>query len=101
MLGKKLTVYLANGVPSGIRHVEIANWSGQAIACPRSRIGELGDWSESEKPGVYLLLEKQSGDSGDKVYIGESENVRKRLSSHFRKKIFGMRQSCLLAKTIT
>ena len=41
--------------PSGIRHVEIANWSGQAIACPRSRLYELGDWVEAQRPGVYFF----------------------------------------------
>lgn len=84
MLGKKLTVYLANGLPSGIRHVEIANWSGQGIACPRSRLKDLNDWPEAARPGVYFLLEKDSGDTGDRVYIGESEDVQSRLKSHFR-----------------
>jgi hypothetical protein len=88
MLGRKLTVYLANGLPSGIRHVEIANWSGQGIACPRSRLKDLGDWSEAARPSVYFLLEKDSGDTGDRVYIGESENVQRRLKDHFRNKDF-------------
>ena len=51
--GRKLTIYLADGTPSGIRHVEIANWSGQAIACPRSRLNELKEWVEAQRPGVY------------------------------------------------
>jgi len=88
MLGKKLTVYLANGLPSGIRHVEIANWSGQAIACPRSRLKDLSDWPAAARPGVYFLLEKDSGDTGDRVYIGESEDVLNRLKTHFRNKDF-------------
>lgn len=78
--GRKVTIYLADGVPSGIRHVEIANWSGQAIACPRSRLNELRQWSEAQRPGVYFLLEKQTAETGDRAYIGESENVVKRLS---------------------
>jgi len=78
--GRKVTIYLADGAPSGIRHVEIANWSGQAIACPRSRLNELKDWQEAQRPGVYFLLEKQTAETGDRAYIGESENVAKRLS---------------------
>jgi len=88
MLGKKLTVYLANGIPTGIRHVEIANWSGQAIACPRSRLKELGEWPEASRPGVYILFEKQSGETGDRAYVGESENVNRRLKDHLREKDF-------------
>jgi hypothetical protein len=78
--GRKVTIYLADGAPSGIRHVEIANWSGQAIACPRSRLNELKEWYEAQRPGVYFLLEKQTAETGDRAYIGESENVVKRLS---------------------
>lgn len=78
--GRKVTVYLADASPSGIRHVEIANWSGQAVACPRSRLVELKDWHEAQRPGVYFLFEKQTAEVGDKVYVGESENVVKRLT---------------------
>lgn len=79
---------MSDGSPGGLRHVEIANWSGQALACPRSRFTDLKNWQESQRPGVYFLLEKNS--SGDKstVYIGESENVFKRLADHDRKKDF-------------
>ncbi len=78
--GRKVTMYLADGAASGIRHVEIANWSGQAVACPRSRLNELRQWSEAQRPGVYFLLEKQTAETGDRAYIGESENVVKRLN---------------------
>jgi len=86
--GRKVTIYLADGAPSGIRHVEIANWSGQAIACPRSRLNELKDWSEAQRPGVYFLLEKQTAETGDRAYIGESENVVKRLSQQDKNQDF-------------
>jgi hypothetical protein len=86
--GRSIRIYLADGTPSGIRHVEIANWSGQAIACPRSRFVELSKWEEAKRPGVYFLFEKQNVDLENRVYIGESENVIKRLSDHDRNKDF-------------
>jgi len=86
--GRKVTIYLADGAPSGIRHVEIANWSGQAIACPRSRLNELKDWVEAQRPGVYFLLERQTTETGDKAYIGESENIVKRLSQQDKNQDF-------------
>ena len=86
--GRKVTIYLADGTPSGIRHVEIANWSGQAIACPRSRLNELRQWTEAQRPGVYFLLEKQTAETGDRAYIGESENVVKRLSQQDKNQDF-------------
>jgi len=88
MFGRSIKIYLSDGSPSGLRHVEIANWSGQAIACPRSRFSELKNWKESQRPGVYFLLERHSTDEKNSVYIGESENVYKRLTEHDRKKDF-------------
>ena len=88
MFGRSIKIYLSDGSPSGLRHVEIANWSGQAIACPRSRFSELKSWSESQRPGVYFLFEKHSTDEKNTVYIGESENVFRRLTEHDRKKDF-------------
>ncbi|CAG9000605.1 MAG: hypothetical protein CENE_02605 [Candidatus Celerinatantimonas neptuna] len=86
--GKSIRIFLADGSPAGLRHVEIVNWSGQALACPRARFSELGEWEESKRPGVYFLLEKASEDEGNTAYIGESEDVFKRLVNHAREKEF-------------
>ena len=86
--GRSIRIYLADGTPSGIRHVEIANWSGQAIACPRGRFAELTKCEEAKRPGIYFLFERQASDIGNKAYIGESENVIKRLIDHERNKDF-------------
>jgi len=88
MIGKSIRIYLADGSPRGLRHVEIANWSGQALACPRSRFSELKNWPESQREGVYMLIENNYSGGQNKVYVGESENVFKRLSQHDRKKDF-------------
>jgi hypothetical protein len=85
--GRSIRIFLADGSPTGLRHVEIANWSGQALACPRSRFSELAKWDESKRPGVYFLFENSAGDN-NVAYIGESEDVFKRLADHDRKKEF-------------
>lgn len=86
--GRSIRIFLADGTPTGLRHVEIANWSGQALACPRSRFSELNRWDESKRPGVYFLFEKTSNDDSHSAYIGESEDVFKRLVNHDREKDF-------------
>jgi len=86
--GRSIRIFLADGSPAGLRHVEIANWSGQALACPRSRFSELASWEESKRPGVYFLFERASVDENSLAYIGESEDVFKRLADHDRKKEF-------------
>ncbi|MCU1617913.1 MAG: hypothetical protein JWO98_5453 [Frankiales bacterium] len=87
-MGKTIKIYLANESVSGIRHAEIDNWSGQALACPRSRFQELREWPELQRPGVYLLfgVDDESGDG--LVYVGEAEVVIDRVSSHMSGKDF-------------
>ena len=87
-MGKQIRIYLADNSVSGIRHGEITNWTGQALACPRSRFQELREWDEVKRPGVYFLfgLDEETGDEA--VYIGEAEVVLDRLYSHLSGKNF-------------
>lgn len=87
-IGKSIRIYLADATVSGIRYAELVNWTGQAIACPRNRLNELTKWPEAAKPGVYFLFESRFGDSKPMAYVGESENVTQRLTSHDRNKEF-------------
>ena len=59
-IGKSIRIYLADSTVAGIRYAELVNWTGQAVACPRNRLGELVAWPETSKPGVYLLFERRS-----------------------------------------
>lgn len=86
--GKSVRIFLPDATVTGIRHAEILNRTGQAIACPRSRLDELKQWPETAKPGVYFLFEARLGDSKPLSYVGESENVAERLLAHDRKKDF-------------
>lgn len=87
-MGKQIRIYLADSSPTGVRHGEITNWTGQALACPRGRFGELREWSEIRRPGVYFLfgLDESTGDQA--VYVGESEVVLDRLTTHMSGKDF-------------
>ncbi|MBF0281574.1 MAG: GIY-YIG nuclease family protein [Zetaproteobacteria bacterium] len=87
-VGKSIRIYLADATVTGIRYAELVNWTGHAIACPRSRLNELKNWPESSKPGVYFLFEGRFGSSKPAAYIGESENVAQRLTNHDRNKEF-------------
>lgn len=86
-MGKSIRIFLADGIATGIRHGEIVNWSGQAIACPRVRLLELKAWSETRRPGVYFLLGTDK-DGRDAAYVGEAEDVFDRLKSHVQEKEF-------------
>ena len=87
-MGKQIRIYLADGGSIGIRHAEITNWSGQALACPRSRFQELREWKEVKCPGVYFLVGQDDQTGENAVYIGEAEVVIDRLASHISGKDF-------------
>lgn len=87
-MGKTIKIYLANENAAGIRHVEIANWSGQALACPRARFQELSGWPEVQRPGVYFLFGVDDQTGEEAVYIGEAEVVVDRLVAHISGKEF-------------
>ena len=86
--GQSIRIYLADGIITGIRWAEIINWTGQAVACPRIRISELAQWPEVDRPGVYFLLQGGLGADKDQVYVGESENIRKRLAQQVQERDF-------------
>lgn len=80
--GQSIRIYLADGSVTGVRHAEVVNWTGQAIACPRSRVPELNSWDEARRPGIYFLFGFDDAASKPLAYIGEAENVFVRLQNH-------------------
>mgnify|MGYP000701023159 CR=1 FL=1 len=96
--GKSIRIYLPTGSINGIRHAEIANWTGQAISCPRSEIKSLNDWDEVDSPGVYLLFGADKDDQRQAAYIGEAENVRDRIKNHVSNKDFWNEVICFTNK---
>ena len=80
-----IKIFLVHGDPNGLRTAELSNWSGKAIAAPRTEIPNLLKREELGNPGFYLLT-GVSPDSGDNaIYIGEAENVSNRLKGHASK----------------
>ncbi|PSW26357.1 DUF4357 domain-containing protein [Photobacterium phosphoreum] len=96
--GTQLKIFLADGTASGIRHAEISNWTGQAIAIPRLQVKELDDWSETHRPGVYFLFGEDDEVGRAAAYIGEAENVAKRIQQHTASKDFWNEAICFTNK---
>lgn len=89
ILGKSIRIYLKDGTVSGLRQAEVVNHTIQVLACPRNKLSELNKVfsKEANRPGVYFLLGDEDS-NGNKVYIGEAENVWERLKNHDTKKDF-------------
>lgn len=77
-----IKVFLAKGSSSGLRTAEISNWSGKAIACSRKELDELSKREEAARPGVYFLIGSDEETGEPAAYVGEAEEVGKRLKQH-------------------
>jgi len=82
---RSLRLFLVDGTPNGLLTAEIMNWTGHVLTGPRSKLAELVQRSECARTGVYFLVGPDLDNSlRSKVYIGESDDVAKRLKSHNR-----------------
>jgi hypothetical protein len=80
-----IKIFLPKGTPASLRTAEISNWSGKAIACSRQEIDELSLRDEAGRPGVYFLIGNDSDSGEPSAYVGEAEQVGKRLKQHISK----------------
>ena len=80
-----IKIFLAHGDPKRLRTAELSNWTGKAVAGPRSEFESVLAREESHKSGVYFLtgIDPETGTSA--VYIGEAESVRDRVKNHLDK----------------
>ncbi|MEN9572491.1 MAG: hypothetical protein RL514_346 [Verrucomicrobiota bacterium] len=77
-----LKLNLKFGQPNRLRIAEVSNWSGVALAAPRTDLEFLLQRSEVERAGVYVLLGESDGGTKPQAYIGEAEDVGQRLPGH-------------------
>lgn len=84
-LGKSVRLFLADGTPGGLTTAEIMNWTGHVIAAPRSELAALLKRPEVGRTGIYILLGDDPESPGSTIaYIGEGDDVGKRLAAHAR-----------------
>lgn len=83
--GRSLRLFLVDGTPNGLLTAEIMNWTGHVLTGPRSKLAELVQRPECARTGIYFLIGPDPEDSlRTRVYIGESDDVAKRLKQHNR-----------------
>lgn len=81
--GKSVRLHMVEGTPQGILTAEIINWTGHVLSAPRSKLAGLLLRPEITKAGVYFLVGLNPDDDGQTfVYIGQSENIGRRLTQH-------------------
>jgi Domain of unknown function (DUF4357) len=80
-----LKIYLAFGDPKRLRTAELSNWTGKAVAGPRSELEKVLEREESLSSGVYFLTGTDPDTNNRAIYIGEAECIRDRIKSHLSK----------------
>jgi len=80
-----IKIFLVHGNPKLLRTAELSNWSGKAVAGPRSELEGVLARTETEQSGVYLLtgIDPESGTPA--VYVGEAECIKDRVKAHLDK----------------
>jgi len=81
--GRGIRLFLVDGTPNGLLTAEIMNWTGHALTSPRTKLKELVQRPECGRTGVYFLVGPDPDNAlRPLVYIGESDDVAKRLKQH-------------------
>lgn len=88
MTSATLKLFLPRGDAKSLRTAEISNWTGKAVAAPRTELDELLAREELDKAGVYILIGSDPLTNAPRAYIGEAEVIRERLKQHKSKEFW-------------
>lgn len=80
-----IKLFLVHADPKRLRTAELSNWTGKAVAGPRSELDGLLARDEASKSGVYFLTGTDPETGSQALYVGEAESIRDRLKSHLAK----------------
>jgi len=85
-MSKKITLFLIDGLPQGLRSVRIDQWVGKAVCAPRGNFKKI-DYSEMVGSScIYFLVGINEENDLPNIYVGESDTFGNRLSDHNYKK---------------
>ena len=88
MTSATIKLFLPRGDAKSLRTAEISNWTGKAVAAPRTELDDLLAREELDKAGVYILIGRDPLTNVPRAYIGEAEILRKRLKQHKTKEFW-------------
>ncbi|MBN1998378.1 GIY-YIG nuclease family protein [candidate division KSB1 bacterium] len=80
-----IKIFFVHGDPKRLRTAEISNWTGKAVAGPRSEFDGIIYREESKSSGVYLLTGNEPESGKPAIYIGEAECIKDRVKIHLEK----------------
>lgn len=95
-LGKGISLYLIDADPTGRIAAELFNWTGKVYKLPRRLLRETSTRNDLQRAGVYFLFGRDEAE-GDRlqVYVGEAEEVYRRLMQHQDKDFWNEAVVCI------
>lgn len=96
---KTIQIFLPGGDPRGIRVAEITTRIVQVIEVPRSLLQDFLKMPESNQVALYLLFGESEDGAAQKVYLGQTGDLRARLAKHNKEKDFWERALVLISRT--
>jgi hypothetical protein len=96
---KTIQIFLPGGDPRGVRIAEITTRIVQVIEVPRSLLQDFLKMHESDHVALYFLFGDAEDGSDQRVYVGQTGDLRARLISHNQKKDFWQRALVLISRT--
>ncbi len=88
MASATIKLFLPRGDAKSLRTAEISNWTGKAVASPRTELDGLLAREELGKAGVYILIGSDPIKNVPHAYVGEAEVIRDRLKDHRTKEFW-------------
>jgi len=84
-----IEIFVPDGDPEGLRIISLKNWTGIGLVFQRQSWTETKRRPEFDRTGIYILLGYGEDDPDMPVlYIGQTDELRKRLDQHIRTKDF-------------
>lgn len=82
MLGRKIIIFLKDGLPKGLREARIDQWSGKAVCGPRSKVKNIAQYPEMEFCCLYFLIGPSEDGEFLRIYVGEADGFANRIANH-------------------
>lgn len=96
---KTIQIFLPGGDPQGIRVGEITTRILQVIEVPRSLLSDYFKMAESGQVAIYFLVGHSDDGDTPQVYVGQTGDLRARLTSHNKNKDFWERALVVTSRT--
>lgn len=83
MSGKTIKLYIMGEDKKNLKTAELSQWTGKAYIGERKHSKIIQTIDELSAPGLYFLLSEDQTSLQKDIYIGEADEVNKRINNHY------------------